>query len=63
MPREARRDVAEQDDADAPPVRRGQERRRVGAERVERDVAKVEQAGEPDDDIQADGHPRLHLLP
>ena len=29
---------------------------RVGAERVERDVAEVEQAGEADDDVQAQRH-------
>jgi hypothetical protein len=33
-------------------VRRGEQRVYVGADRVERDVAKVEQAGEADYDIE-----------
>ena len=33
---------------------------RVGAHRVERDVAEVEQAGVADDDVQADGHHDEH---
>ena len=37
---------------------RGEPARHIGARRVERDVAEVEQAGVADDDVQADGHHR-----
>ena len=39
-------------------VRRGEPGRRVGAERVERDVAEVEETGVADDHVQAHGHHR-----
>ena len=46
----------EQDDAERAEVRRGEERRRVRADRVEGHIAEVEQPGEPGHDVQPDGH-------
>ena len=36
-------------------VRRGEQRVDVGTDRVERDVAEIEQSGEPDDDVEPEG--------
>jgi len=59
--RQLRRGSADEDADALPvagvgPVARSEVRRGVRADREERDVAQVEQAGEPDDDVQAERH-------
>ena len=54
MPQKAARDAGErQQDPERKAEGLGEQRIGIGADRVERDIAEIEQAGEPDHDVQA----------